>query len=147
MDDLEDINVKLEDEDKAIILLNALPKSFKHIKYAMLFGRESTITLEEVKFALRVKELRRRHEVKIDQFNEGLMIKKSKNSKTTPFKKKKQSKGKEVAGQKETRKCYFCKKIGHLIKDCYAQKRKQQAEKSNKIPESIDVWRTMKQRC
>lgn len=48
IDDLENIDVKKEDEDKAIILLNALPSSFDHLKDAMLYGRETTITLEEV---------------------------------------------------------------------------------------------------
>ena len=48
LDDLENIDVKLEDEDKAIILLNALPRSFEHLKDAMLYGRETSITLEEV---------------------------------------------------------------------------------------------------
>ena len=58
MDDLENIDDKLEDEDKAIILLSALPKSFDHLRDAMLYGREKTITLEEVQCALKSKELR-----------------------------------------------------------------------------------------
>lgn len=38
LDDLENLDVKLEDEDKAILLLNALPKSYDHLKDAMLYG-------------------------------------------------------------------------------------------------------------
>ena len=48
LDDLENIDVKLENEDKALILLNALPKTYKHFKDAMLYGRAQMITLEEV---------------------------------------------------------------------------------------------------
>lgn len=48
IDDLENIDVTLKDEDRAIILLNALPKSFKHLKYAMLFGREDVITMNNI---------------------------------------------------------------------------------------------------
>lgn len=50
-DDLENI----EDEDKAILLLNALPKSFDHLKDAILYGREKAITLVEVHCVLKAK--------------------------------------------------------------------------------------------
>ena len=53
IDDLENIGVKLEgvkleDEDKVVILLNALPKTFEHFKDALLYGKDQLITLEEV---------------------------------------------------------------------------------------------------
>ncbi|KAE8683864.1 hypothetical protein F3Y22_tig00111166pilonHSYRG00202 [Hibiscus syriacus] len=39
IDDLENIDVKMEDEDKALLLLNSIPKSYEHFKDAMLYGR------------------------------------------------------------------------------------------------------------
>jgi exonuclease VII small subunit len=57
LDDLENIEVHLEDEDKAILLLCALPRSFESFKDTMLYGKEGTVTLEEVQAALRTKEL------------------------------------------------------------------------------------------
>jgi len=56
-DDLENIEVHLEDEDKAILLLCALPRSFESFKNTMLYGKEGTVNLEEVQAALRTKEL------------------------------------------------------------------------------------------
>lgn len=38
MDDLENIEVKLEEEDKALILLNSLPRSYKNFRDALLYG-------------------------------------------------------------------------------------------------------------
>ena len=55
IDDLENIDIKMDDEDQALILLNAMPKMYEHFKDAMLYGREQTITLEEVQFAIRAK--------------------------------------------------------------------------------------------
>ena len=50
LDDLENVDGPMKNEDKAILLLNALPKAYQHLKDAMLFGRnaESGITYEEV---------------------------------------------------------------------------------------------------
>lgn len=53
LDDLENIEVKHDDEDKALLLLNALPKSFEHFKDALLYRRDQTITLEEVQNSIR----------------------------------------------------------------------------------------------
>ena len=47
---------KIGDESQAIILLNSLPKSYKEVKAAIKFGRQS-ITLDEVISALRSWEL------------------------------------------------------------------------------------------
>jgi hypothetical protein len=57
LDDLENIEVHLEDEDKTILLLCALPRSFESFKDTMLYGKEDTVTLEEVQSALRTKKL------------------------------------------------------------------------------------------
>lgn len=57
IDDLENIEVSLKDEDKALILLNYIPRSYEHFKDAVIYGRDQTITLEEVQSAIRAKYL------------------------------------------------------------------------------------------
>jgi len=56
-DDLENIEVHIEVEDKFILLLCALPWSIESFKDIMLHGKEGTVTLEEVQADLRTKEL------------------------------------------------------------------------------------------
>ncbi|KAL1565167.1 E3 ubiquitin-protein ligase upl4 [Salvia divinorum] len=138
LDDLENIDVQIEDEDKAIMLLNALPKSYEHLKDAMLFGRENTISFDEVQSALKAKEFQRSNCKFTDASAESLSL--SADDKA-PSKKKGSKKPKWQKGKKddprETRSCHWCKKPGHLKKDCYAFKRKQAEE--NKAQDTADL--------
>ena len=61
--DLENINVKIEDEDQALLMLCDLPKSRAHFKETLLYGRESS-TFEEVQSTLYSKDLNERKEHK-----------------------------------------------------------------------------------
>lgn len=38
--DLEELEVKVNEEDKAVVLLNSLPKSLKNFKDTLKFGRD-----------------------------------------------------------------------------------------------------------
>lgn len=107
------MDVKLDDEDKAIILLGSLPKSFEQLMDGMLYGRKSSITLEEVQSVLRSKELLKHNEVKSDATpGESLNVKQKqgkggKNNKPSQvFKKPVNQKGKDY-DEKETRRCHF----------------------------------------
>ncbi|XP_020572710.1 uncharacterized protein LOC110019413 [Phalaenopsis equestris] len=55
IDDLENIDVKMDDEDKALLLLNSISKSYEHFKDVVLYGRVHAITLEEVQSLIRAK--------------------------------------------------------------------------------------------
>lgn len=80
----------------------------------------------EVQTALRVKELQKGELKAPDNGAESLNVKKYKGKKT--FKKPQESSKNTSSGQKETRSCHWCKKLGHLKKDCFAWKRKQESE-------------------
>jgi len=57
LDDPENIKVKLEDNNKVLLLLNIMPKMYEHFKETLLFKKEQTTTLEEVQTSIRTKEL------------------------------------------------------------------------------------------
>ena len=59
IDDLESVDVKISDEDKAILVLNALPSSYDQMRDSILYGRDKPITLVEVHSVLRAKELQK----------------------------------------------------------------------------------------
>jgi hypothetical protein len=54
--DLERFDVKIDDEDKTILLLVSLPPSFKHFKEIMLYGNHTSLSFENVKSNLLSKK-------------------------------------------------------------------------------------------
>ncbi|WVZ06123.1 hypothetical protein V8G54_019469 [Vigna mungo] len=96
VDDLENIEVKLEDEDKAVILLNALPRTFEHFRDALLYGKDQVITLEET----------------TEEGASGLISVKGKGKKQSGKEKKL-----NPDGTKQVR-CFKCQKMGHIKKFC-----------------------------
>ncbi|KAK2441188.1 alpha carbonic anhydrase [Trifolium repens] len=109
IDDLANVDVNLEDEDKVFHLLCALPKSYEHLKDALLYGKECIITLDEVQSALRTKELTKFKDLKVDDGAEGLNVERGRSENG--------GKGKEGDGGSKF-KCYFCQEPGHFKKDC-----------------------------
>ncbi|KAL8153408.1 hypothetical protein V2J09_011168 [Rumex salicifolius] len=123
--DLENLDIKIEDEDKAVLLICSLPPSYKHFKEIMLYGSNAEcISLEDVKSNLLAKE---KFDVdkSIENPAEGLYVKgKDKNG----FKNKSKSKAKfkTINGNTNNNKsCKYCKKSGHEISECYKLKNKE----------------------
>ncbi|WVZ07194.1 hypothetical protein V8G54_020540 [Vigna mungo] len=113
VDDLENIGVKLEDEDKAVILLNALPKTFEHFRDALLYGKDQVITLEEVLTSIRTKEFQKLQDSKTtEEGASGLIAVKGKGKKPSGKEKKL-----NPDGTKQVR-CFKCQKMGHIKKFC-----------------------------
>ena len=140
IDNLENIDVTIGDEDKAILLLNALPRSYDQLRDAIMYGREGTITLLEVQSALRAKKLQNSGSRNGDPTSESLNIKGFKGKK--PFKKKFDAPKSSGNEQKESRVCFWCKKPGHLKKDCFGWKKKQ-ATSGNQHTNTSDCVETI----
>jgi len=109
LDDLENIEVHLEDEDKTILLLCALPRSFEYFKDTMLYDKEGTVTLDEVQTTLRTKELTKSKDLRADENGEGLNVSRGNGG-------GRGNQGK--SGFKLKFKCFNCHKVGHFKKHC-----------------------------
>ena len=57
---LENVNVNLEDKDKALFLLSSLPDSYEHFVDTLLYGRQ-ILTLKYVRSALESKDLKKKN--------------------------------------------------------------------------------------
>ncbi|KAK2397311.1 alpha carbonic anhydrase [Trifolium repens] len=107
LDDLANIDVTLEDGDKALHLLCALPKSYEGFKDTMLYGKESAVTLEEVQSALRTKELTKFQNLKVESSANALNVSRGKSG----------GRGKS-AKSGDRWGCFHCGKKGHFKRDC-----------------------------
>ena len=120
--ELHNIDVKVEDEGAALILLVSLPKSFENFVQSFIVGKD-TVRLEEVRSALHSRELRHKASNSgTDNQASGLFVggvkghgnkRKSKDRKSFP------------RGPKPTDTCNYCKEKGHWKSDCPKKKKEQ----------------------
>ena len=127
--DLENVNIDLEDEDRALILLSSLPDSFEHFVDTLLYGRQ-TLMLKDVKSALESKDLKKKSNGKDQSYGEGLTVKSKANKKNSKEKKNTNQKDK-IEKKKNKKKCYFCQKEGHYMKDCFEKKKLEKLQKES----------------
>ncbi|KAL8543098.1 hypothetical protein ACS0TY_003837 [Phlomoides rotata] len=124
VDDFEDLDVKLEDDDKALMLLNVLPRSLENFKDVVLFGRQDGVSYDGVLAVVKTKILRvQERDAKAGKVAhvpvESLNVNFKKCGRTmmrTGGQLDKGMKKSKESGFVEKRKCYKCNKVGHLKK-------------------------------
>ena len=131
--DLENVEVKIGEEDQAILLLCSLPLSFKHFRDTMIYGKD-TISYSCVKSALKSKEQIDRDitgESSSGQAD-GLFVRGR--SEHRDFENNK-SKGRSKSRHKN-KICNYCKKKGHIKADCFKLKNKNKLEENRNTAEA-----------
>ncbi|GJZ03938.1 retrovirus-related pol polyprotein from transposon TNT 1-94 [Tanacetum coccineum] len=71
--DLANIDIEIEDEDHALMLLTSLPSSYENFVETLLYGRESLI-MEDVLATLNSRELKKRTEGTKEETGDGLYV-------------------------------------------------------------------------
>uniref|UniRef100_A0A2N9IUP8 CCHC-type domain-containing protein n=1 Tax=Fagus sylvatica TaxID=28930 RepID=A0A2N9IUP8_FAGSY len=113
--DMLRIDIKFEDEDKAMMLLTSLPASYEHLVTTLLYGKE-TLELEEVSGAL-LDHYQRKHKDSVESSGEGLVVKGYQDRGRKKDKDDKSARGRSKSKSK-TVKCFKCQKKGHMKREC-----------------------------
>ncbi|KAJ4717014.1 Retrovirus-related Pol polyprotein from transposon TNT 1-94 [Melia azedarach] len=120
--ELRNIDVKVEDEDAALILLVSLPLSYENFVQSFIVGKD-TVSLEEVRSSLHTRELRHKATgTGADNQAAGLVASGSYGHGNSGKKKFKKAVSK---GPKPNDVCNYCKEKGHWKSDCPKKKRQQ----------------------
>ena len=119
--DLENIDAKIDDEDKALLLLCSLPQSFKHFRDTLIYGKE-TVSYQEIKSALKSKEQIDKNITGESRENqaEGLVVR-GRMDKREFYSSRSKSRSKSRHRNLE---CRYCHKMGHIKSDCFKLKNK-----------------------
>ncbi|KAG6385324.1 hypothetical protein SASPL_154157 [Salvia splendens] len=114
--DLRNVDIKVEDEDAALIMLVSLSESYKNFVESFMTGKE-TLSLEDVRSALHIREDRQKATSSAtENLASGLSV-------TGKGQKKQNSKSSK--GPKATDDiCRYCKEPGHWKVDCPNIKKK-----------------------
>ena len=107
---LANIDENISDENQAIIILNSLPDSFKDMKAAIRYGRES-LSLDDVLGALWSRDLEIKFEKKHN--SESLQVR-GRSQKRDQFK----PRGKGRSKSKSNKTYWQCHKEGHFRRNC-----------------------------
>jgi hypothetical protein len=117
--DLKKVDVKIEDEDKVLILLNSLPTSstYENLVTTLTWGKE-TLELEDVTGALLAFHQSKKN-IDENSYGEGLVVKGNHEggiSNNRDDSKSKNSRSK--SRRKKDINCYKCGEKGHMKRDC-----------------------------
>ena len=115
---LTDMEVKIQEEDKAITLLCSLPESWDHFVTSISFSSADSLKFESVVGALLSQEVRRKSSTDTTA-SEAMVARGCSKERGEKLRGTSRSKSK---GNKCKAKCWNCNKVGHLKKDCWKRK-------------------------
>ena len=121
LDQLQKVDVKIDEEDKALLLLTSLPDSYDTLVTTLLYGKD-TVSLEQVQSSL-VSHCTQKRSSFEDGESAALAVQSENQGKKFDGRSGwsngsiSNSRGKGVQ-------CYYCKEFGHVKRDCPLRKNK-----------------------
>ncbi|GKC07685.1 retrovirus-related pol polyprotein from transposon TNT 1-94 [Tanacetum coccineum] len=117
--DLANIDIEIEDEYQALMLLTSLPSSYENFVETLLYGRES-LKMEDVLVTLNSRELKKRTEDTKEETGDGLYVR-GRSDHLGKAHSGGNSRFKSMGGTGKL-KCFICHSEGHLKRECPMKK-------------------------
>ncbi|MFQ6630875.1 hypothetical protein Gotur_008920, partial [Gossypium turneri] len=111
LNDLKNVEVHIDDEDQAMLLLCSLPPLYKSFKETLIYGRDK-LSFEDVKG----------HLLSRDKLDNELHFDGKVDRQASVL----------IASKKRDKMCRYCKKLGHVKADCYKLRNKRAAKSNEK---------------
>ncbi|GFY95706.1 filament-like protein [Actinidia rufa] len=121
LNQLRKVDVKIDEEDKALLLLTSLPDSYDTLVTTLLYGKD-TVSLEQVQSSL-VSHCTQKRSSFEDGENAALAVQSGNRGKKSDGRSG-WSNGSSSSSRGKGVQCYYCKEFGHVKRDCPLRKDK-----------------------
>ena len=137
--DLQNLEVEIKDEDKALLLLNSLRDTYDHLITTLLYGNNE-IKFNDVSNALTNNEYRKKdRQAYVDTSSEALMVRGRFEQKKSGRRGRSHSKSKGFTKRKIGKdECAFCRNKRHWKKACPLLKNKDKKDSNANVAHSTD---------
>ena len=119
--DLQNLDVEIDDEDKALLLLNSLPDTYEHLTTTLLYGKDE-IKFNDVSNALMNNEVRKKDQDAHRESSSNALTARGRTSTRKSgggWKSRSKSRGKSSERRQLAKdECAYCHQKGHWRKDC-----------------------------
>ena len=134
--DLVNVDVDIEDEDKALILLSSLPDEEYETFVLTLINGKASLKYNEVTGALVSYEMRRKDRVSSGSTSGEALTVRGRSPTKQGGQERSRSKSKSGKSKVAKDQCFKCKKKGHWLKDCPENKKNKKKGKSEQTTEA-----------
>jgi hypothetical protein len=132
--DLQNLDVNIDDEDKAVVLINSLPDTYEHLATTLMYGKDS-LKFDDVSNALTNDEYRRKdkqaHSSEISGISGALTVRSRSGIQNNYASRKIGISSDRKIPEKDE--CSFCHQKGHWKKDCPKLQAKDNEYKANVV--------------
>jgi len=126
--ELGSLEIQVDEEVQAILILNSLPASHIQLKHTLKYGNK-TLTVQDVTSSAKSLERELAEAVDLDKGQAAVLYT---TERGRPLVRNNQNggqgKGRSRSNSKTKVTCWYCKKEGHVKKDCYSRKKKMESE-------------------
>jgi hypothetical protein len=133
--DLQNLDVKIDDEDKAVVLINSLPDTYEHLATTLMYGKD-TLKFDDVSNALTNDEYRRKDKQAHSGTSVALTVRGRSESKKPSGRNRSASRKRGTSSSRKFHakdECAFCRQKGHWKKDCPKLQTKGKEHKANVV--------------